>query len=244
MPLWFCSGKLILFGHVPKTGGSAVFDYLVRRLGEPLLAAINPVELRGTGLITNPEHFTKKDIASCMNIDALDYSFAFVRDPMERLMSEYRYQRGVSRSSRLSFSSWTHLMLESARHEPRIYQNHLRPQVDFIPDNADVFRLEQGFDRVIRKLDDVLGTTGPKEGVPFFNASRSVTIAASQQDAELAGQFYAEDYERFGYTRPSPSQFKSDPLALSRKAQAKLIAPALIAWQRRRWVQPNRARNR
>lgn len=238
MPLWFSSGKLILFGHAPKTGGSALIDYLNRRLGEPMLAyeRSEAVKRGGTGFITNPAHFTKYDFANCIRMDQVDYSFAFVRDPMKRLMSEFRYQSGISRSSRLSFSSWAHLMLESARREPRIYQNHLRPQVDFVPDGAEVFRLEDGFDPLIRKLDQVFGALGPEEGVPRLNVSRSAPITVSRQDAELIESFYDADYERFGYPRPSRSEFRSDPIALSRRAQARAIAPALIAWQRRKWV--------
>ncbi|MXO59480.1 hypothetical protein GRI89_07985 [Altererythrobacter salegens] len=237
MPLWFSGGKKILFVHIPKTAGSALLDYLTRRFGNPMLARTN-MDVPG-GLITTPDHFTKKDLATCLDLASIDYSFAFVRDPMNRLVSEYRYQSGVSRASRLSFSSWAHLMIEAARREPRIYGNHLRPQVDFIPEGTEVFRYEQGFDQLISSLDRVLGVPGPKEGVPFINVSPKREALVSDRVANLVVNFYANDYLRFGYQ--SPIVNASNSMAALDKFKAFAIAPLLIAHQRRRWTSPARA---
>lgn len=234
MPLWLSGGKTILFMHIPKTGGSALQSYLERRLGKPLFAFTGKVKAGGTGLIHEPVHFTAEDIGCCVDIDTIDYAFAIVREPVQRLMSEYRYQTNISRASRMSFSTWAHLMIETARREPRIYNNHLRPQVDFIPERADAFRLEEGFDPLIEKLDAVLGAPGPKQRVPIINVSPKIPISVSQQVVDLVANFYAEDYEKFSYPRPvnEPGGARS----LSRMAAAKALAPALVAWQRHSWT--------
>jgi hypothetical protein len=188
----------------------------------------------GTGLFYEPVHFTKWDMAACLGEQEVDYTFAVVRDPMDRLMSEFRYQSGVSRASRMGFSSWAHLMIEVARKEPRTHANHLRPQVDFVPEGTEVFRYEDGFDPLIDKLDAFLGEPGPAERVPFFNVRPNVPITVTRQVAELIEGFYGADYERFGY--PHPTGEASDGMAFTHRAKAKILAPALIAWQRRKWT--------
>jgi hypothetical protein len=79
-----------------------------------MLAFTGKVKAGGTGLIYEPVHFTAEDVGCCVDMNSIDYLFTFVREPMQRLMSEYRYQSSVSRASRMGFSSWAHLMIEPA----------------------------------------------------------------------------------------------------------------------------------
>jgi hypothetical protein len=97
-----------------------------------------------------------------------------------------------------------------------------------------VFRLEDGFDPLIEKLDSVLGKPGPKERVPRLNVSPNIPITVSQQVGELVANFYAEDYERVGY--PRPANATGSAMSFAQRAAAKVLAPALIAWQRHSWT--------
>src|SRR5687768_4185817 len=113
MPLVKANGRQIFFAHVPKTGGSSVEDYLVQRFGELSLIDRHKRErVPGTGLITPSTHLTARDLEELLPTD-LDHCFAYVREPVGRALSEYRYQLGVSRSTKFGFSTWVRLMLHS-----------------------------------------------------------------------------------------------------------------------------------
>ena len=88
MPIVQTPKGLIFFAHVPKTGGSSVEEYLVRRFGGPLSLIDNNKNkgVRGTGLITPATHLAVTDLRELL--PRLHYSFAVVRDPLSRLQSE------------------------------------------------------------------------------------------------------------------------------------------------------------
>ena len=98
-----------------------------------------------------------------------DIVFAVVRDPVARMASEYRWQRRGRRGRRLGkllaclpFGIWLRLMLAMAARHPHAMDNHLRPQSDFIPEGATVFRFEAGLQPV---ADWLSGETGHPEGL-------------------------------------------------------------------------------
>jgi len=232
MPLWAVEGKVIFFAHVPKTGGLSMGEYLARRIGPPTIGGISRV---GTGLIVPPIHFSAADLKIFLP-SAVDYCFAMVRDPIARLTSEFRFQAGRSRTTRLGFSNWLRIMLKAARRDPRVYENHLRPQTDMVPDGAEVFRFEDGFEPVIRRLDAVLGNRRTDLAMPHVNQGLPGTIEMYRQDIELAETFYAADYTRFGYPLSDESGLDSDPYSGVRATLASMLAPMLVARERRRWV--------
>lgn len=239
MPLWSLKDKSIFFAHVPKTAGSSLEEYLIRRMGQCTIVWSAAIDRGGSGLLTAPVHFAKNDLKMFLPAK-IDFSFTLVRDPIARLMSEYRYQAGLSRASRLGFSTWLRIVLEAAKRDPRTYRNHIRPQVDLVPDGAEIFRLEDGFEPIIARLDEVLGQSEPSLSVPHINKRPSQAITLYRQDAALLRDFYAEDYARLGYDLPDLANLPSDPFALGRAAMARVIAPAIVAWQHYRWVRPQR----
>jgi len=236
MPMVIAEGKTIFFAHVPKTGGSSVEDYLVRRFGPLTIRDRHKAQKRpGTGLITPSTHFAALDLVEFLPPN-LDFSFAVVRDPMDRLLSEYRYQQGASISSRMSFSTWLRLMLKASAIEPRLFENHTRPQTDLVPEGAEIFRLEDGFDGMIGRLDAVTGTTAPDIQVGHILKRERKPMTLYRQDIEAVERFYAADYERFGYERRDTSDLPNDTFAFAREAFAAVAAPLLVARQKRKWV--------
>lgn len=237
MPLISANGQKVFFAHIPKTAGSSVEEYLVRRFGGPLsLIDRNKREgVRGTGLITPLTHVAAIDLREMLPPD-INFSFTVVRHPVARIQSEYRYQTGVSRLSRLGFSTWLRVMMIAARIEPRIYENHIRPQIDLIPENSEIFRLEDGFDSLIERLNDVTGSTAPDQAVQHLLKRERKGIALHRQDIELLGSFYADDFERFGYDLPDPSAYPHDRYTSLRTAFAACLARALVLWQRHEWT--------
>lgn len=236
MPLVKVGDRTIFFAHVPKAGGSTVQDYLRRRFGP--LSFMNPGKwesLRSRGLIIAPTHLSAADLRNLLPHD-LTHSFATVRDPLDRLQSEYRFQNGESRSSRLGFSTWVRLVIAAAVSEPRIYMNHIRPQVDLIPPNSEIFRIEDGFDRLAAWLDDVSGTSDPAITFGHFGKRQHTPLTMYREDLKMIVKYYEKDYQSLGYTPPDPDSLPGDPYRLPRNASARVLAPALIARQRRSWV--------
>lgn len=238
MPFLFPQGKVLFFVHVPKTGGSSVEDYLERRFGP--LAMVDRHKragVTGTGLISPVTHLSALDLEEIVP-ETCDLCFALVRDPLARVLSEYRWQRGASRMSRMDFSAWLRVVIAAARREPRIYENHIRPQDQMVPAQAEVFRLEDGFDAMIARLDAVTGTTAPGIAVGHLKNRQkdAAPIPVLAEDAALVAEYYAADYARFGYDLPDPGHYPSDPGAARRGGLAAPLARLLVAKQRRDWL--------
>lgn len=238
MPLALVDGRAIFFAHVPKTGGTAVEDYLIRRFGPLAILDRNKrTGVTGTGLITPATHLAAVDLQELL--PPLDYSFAMVRDPVARMLSEYRYQSKVSRTTRLDFSTWLRVMLACLAREPRIYENHIRPQSDLIPEGAEIFHLERdGMAAMVARLDAVTGTTAPDVTVTEVNRSkeRRAEVRLTRQDVAAIEDAQAEDYARFGFERRGVEDLPDDPRAAAREALAAALAPVIVARQRRRWL--------
>lgn len=237
MPLIYQNGLSIFFAHVPKTGGSSIEDYLIRRFGSLAIREQRTDSVLGgrkRDIIQSVSHLSAADL-ECLLPKHLDYCFTVVRDPLERIVSEYRFQTGVSRMSRLGFSIWLRVMLTAARKDPRIYENHIRPQVDLVPENAEIFHLEDGFDRLIAQLDQVTGCEAPSISVKHLLKRPRTQIALSKQDVALITKFYRDDYDRFSYMRPVPEAFSGDLLAASRDFLAWFLAQLVIFKHRLVW---------
>lgn len=238
MPICFPNGKIIFFAHVPKTGGSSVEDYIIRRFGSmSMLDKHKNARMPGTGLISPITHLSALDLEEIIPTEC-DLCFAVVRDPLKRMFSQYRWQSGASRMSRMDFSTWLRVMVMAARIDPRIYFNHIRPQDQMVPAGAEIFRLEDGFGGMIERLDAVTGTTAPEVTMGHQkNRQKDATpIRASREDVALIADFYSADYERFGYDRPDLAALESDSAAWRRDLIAAPLARMLVAKQRRDWL--------
>jgi hypothetical protein len=242
MPLLVHEGRTLFFAHVPKTGGSSVTDYLEKRFGP--LSMIEAFTAEGRlvsreaahGDVVIPvDHLTARAIAPFLPRD-LAHSFAVVREPVARILSEFRFQSGRSVMSRLGFATWLRVMLAAARIDPRIYENHIRPQGDLVPEGAKVFRLEDGFEPLVAWLDSVTGSRAPGLRIEHLLKSARTPIPLRRQDVEAIRRFYAEDYRRFGYADPDPSGLPDDGWSGLRDALAAILARLLVWKQRRDWL--------
>ena len=116
MPAYRISNKNVLFIHIPKTGGTTI---------EAFLSSHGPMSLHGRGeKILRPyrssrlsghipvQHFDASLLEVMFDRSFFDYAFLVVREPVERLKSEYRFARELGRvEARLPFGAWTALEL-------------------------------------------------------------------------------------------------------------------------------------
>ena len=223
MPIFRIGDTLHYYAHVPKCGGSSVEAYLRTRFGS--LAFLNtryldlPEQARWTR--SSPQHLALADLHRLIPPDWIASSFAVVRHPVKRLISAFQFQVEVEGTvaALWSIDEFFDDWLKRAEAEPFLYDNHLRPQSDLVPDGAAIFRLEDGMAPLVAHLDSLAGNSeGPRE-IPKENVRKKGMapdaermIPASETLARIA-DYYAEDFRRFGYTPDDTASSEAQPAA-------------------------------
>ncbi|MCF6303761.1 MAG: sulfotransferase family protein [Rhodobacteraceae bacterium] len=220
MPLCRIGTKLIYFCHIPKCGGTAVGKYLENRFRP--LAFLDPqfysidAEYRWTK--SSPQHIPDQELSRLFPAGFFDASFAMVRHPVDRLASVYLYQHLLEKriTKGIKFENWLESLADQKSANPYIYDNHIRPMIDFVPKNAKIFRLENGMAAVVDWLDHQAGdASGPRQ-IPPANvlANRlahakqaKIEFTVSPTARELIVDIYKVDFERFGYDPAAPTRY-------------------------------------
>lgn len=214
MPSLQLENRLIWFAHCPKAGGTSVEQFMVSTFGDAVGHLHWGWDLwwrRGGWRVANPpnspQHLVWADALNQLDTPP-DLVFAVVRDPVERMASEQRWQRCGRRGTRLGkavaflpFALWMRLMLAVARRNLHAYDNHFRPQADFVPEEVVVFRLEDGLQPVADWLNDAAGLPPPKGVFPHAIPTKGAAMIKAETRRRIV-DFFAEDYARFGYALP------------------------------------------
>ncbi len=199
MPLARLADKLVFFAHIPKTGGSSVEDWLGQA---GALGLRHKSALEGMGC--TPQHLHAALFEPLFKGAFVDARFAVLRDPVERLVSEYRYRRGqVERKGKRQmpeFDAWAARAFRLYGENPYFLDNHIRPQAEFVSKDMTLFRFENGLEAVTDWLEELSGVTGPT--LAHKLASEGDTVEVPQEFRAKIEAFYAADYaliaERFG----------------------------------------------
>ncbi len=209
MPLVKINERLHFFAHVPKCAGSSVERYLEDRFGR--LAFVNrryldePEALRWTK--ASPQHVPLKAFHKLVPETWIASSFAVVRHPMTRFASAFKFQAGHESSVPDDwtidqfFDDW----MSRKDSEPYLYDGHLLPQSDLVPEKAAIFRMEDGLEALVDHLDRLAGNTGGLRSMPAANSSEdrkplsTERRTMSPETRERLTDYYAEDFSRFGY---------------------------------------------
>ncbi|MGX9354895.1 sulfotransferase family 2 domain-containing protein [Roseobacteraceae bacterium S113] len=204
-----CRDRKLIFVHIPKAGGSSVEDMLwpEPRVESDLWHGVNPYQTGGL------QHLTAQQIRQEVG-DALFescYVFALVRDPVDRLVSQFNYLnqradllRRLSLGAGRDFSTYL-------RHIALVEHVQWAPQRHFLTDAAgaivpEVFRLEEMGDNFAR----LAARTG-MAGARLLHANKSLPrvvpddwVTLTRNDIERADleqifEMYREDFELLGY---------------------------------------------
>ncbi|WP_114966931.1 sulfotransferase family 2 domain-containing protein [Alkalilacustris brevis] len=213
MPIIKSARQLIYFAHVPKCGGASLTRYLSRRFG-PLAFAderhlIRPSEGRAT--VVSPQHLTREQLDRLFPARFFDATFAVIRHPVSRIVSEYHYDSKLRElDPSPPFGDWLQEALDLAQHNPGARDNHLRCQVEFLPgSDTALFRIEDGMTKVVEWLNTVTASRSFRAKVPHCNAAETPAARSARQlvgpaDLERIVEHYAADFERLGYERAHP----------------------------------------
>ncbi|MBU2983550.1 sulfotransferase family protein [Lentibacter algarum] len=192
MPLVRLGQKLVFFAHIPKTGGSSLEDWL-SAAGRVALRHNSAIE----GMHCPPQHMHAALFEPLFKNGFLDASFAVLRDPTARLVSEYRYRRGqVERRGKRempSFERWAERAFRLYEDNPYFLDNHIRPQAEFVGDGMKLFRLEDGLEAVTDWLQELSGVEGPELTHKLQSTGEAVGVSVAMQ--VTIRKFYAADFE-------------------------------------------------
>ena len=124
-----------------------------------------------------------------------DVAVTIVREPLARLHSEYRWQEG--RPGRQGRPRGFHWWVAETLTVPAT--GRLRPQVDYLLPDVEVFRFEDGLEPVTRRIADVLGVEWSEPRRENVHVPRNQNYALPPWQMQRVRRAYAEDYARLGY---------------------------------------------
>ena len=202
MPIYTKKNESILFIHIPKCGGSSFSDFLLRNKYEESLS------VRGKALKdidfwkSSPQHLHRDILKKLLNFEKFDKILTIVREPFERLKSEYYWllNSGVINEKENIPEKWFDDLKENYHSNKYIYDNHIRPQNEFILNESKIFKLEeQGINQAIKYAIN-------KNPFRIFNNKQLKKTKKSEfidnqflEIQEEIKNFYSEDYRILGY---------------------------------------------
>ncbi|MFQ5635633.1 MAG: sulfotransferase family 2 domain-containing protein [Gammaproteobacteria bacterium] len=199
MPLFQGKDRTTLFVHIPKTGGSSVEAWLSRHTKMSLFSPLAPAALK-----VCPQHLPHSDLLLLLGEGAWDYAFAVVRNPYERLVSEFFFREpvvdGQQAVERVDFSAWVITHLQIRTRNPHYMDNHLRPQVEFLGAGVEVFRYEAGLGKAAAAVARHAAVP-LDEPLPQLRSSKKCPVSFSNEALALVNRVYAEDFSELGYEK-------------------------------------------
>lgn len=150
MPVfWKKDRSPVLHVHVPKAGGSSFSSGLVDD-GWRELYSIRGMHAHALDFARcSPQHWHAEILEMMFKFDRFERIIVILRDPFERFMSEYRWQRHQGMTALLP-AEWTSFVMDSYQQDPFVFDNHIRPQSDFMVTGASRYQLEaRGVERAL-----------------------------------------------------------------------------------------------
>jgi len=197
MPI--CHKHKFVFIHIPKTGGTTIEK----------LFNLHGYENAGDNNILNTDimwgqgtqHLTYTKLVSDASRDISGYfSFAFVRNPWDRMVSEFFWRRRDSK--RLHKRNLNQFLRRI--HKYRWCTEHFHPQSKFVCDKDENCQVDfigkyENFQEDFNIVCDRIGI--PRQELPHLNATKHkhYTEYYDDETRQIVAEKYAKDIEYFGY---------------------------------------------
>ena len=204
MAIFTKQGIKVLFIHIPKTGGTTFAEAMIDLGWEPsfYIRGKSPNEL--SHLKTTPQHYHSRLLKKIFNLDEFDLQLAIIRNPFERIKSEFYWQNRQGEYYP-DPETWLRTAKEGYRKNKYIYDNHIRPQKHFITPAAEIFKLEEkGIISALRRCQSLIKSQTQQDHdrlatleLPFkWKTSRKQELEAQfEKLKEDINDFYQSDYE-------------------------------------------------
>lgn len=200
----FSPVKKTVFVHIPKTGGISIERSVNLRLGDMqrLYAFAGPLEMA---------HMTADMIRNLIGRGIYErcFVFAVVRNPFDRLVSEWAWKketgdkRGLTGSGKTfeEFTKELHQKFEGIKLLPHRQRTHFEPQKKFVVDHDGNIIV----DRILRfeKMSEVAQLVEERLGakLPWVNKTDHENYQEyyTKELIEMVTDMYGQDLEHFGY---------------------------------------------
>ena len=197
MPI--CHKHRFVFIHIPKTGGSTI-EKLFNLYGHENAGddnILNTDIMWGHGT----QHLAYTKLLLEVSRDISNYfSFAFVRNPWDRMVSEYFWRRRYSkRLHRRNLNQFVRRI-----HKYRWCTEHFQPQSEFVCDKDENCRVDfiGRFENLQEDFNIVCDKVGiSRQELPHKNKSKHkhYTEYYDEETRQIVAEKYAKDIEYFGY---------------------------------------------
>ena len=198
------SGEDLIQIHIPRTGGSYIFQKLNAYTRDELKRIPHLHDVK--------QHYTLQQIQSYYEIKINEtLIFSTIRNPISRTLSTYHFFKSVNKSSFPDLDEFIDLiedvMNAKKYDDPKLIHdflynkkmdiNHFRPQVEYIKSevlNVNLFKLEDGIEDLVDMIHqrfsiDLSGLRCPKNRMDQLNPDQLQRLK----------NLYLEDLEFFGY---------------------------------------------
>lgn len=193
------------FIHIPKCAGTTIETLFEQLKFDTFLT---PKDYRAVRKYIKlpPTHFDISLIETMFKLDAI-YSFAMVRNPYDRMLSEYKWAKTKAKYAqffqKMSFEEFCVHCFKEYSNDSRSFNNHITPQHQFVSKNVNkVFKLENGLEEAIEEVFKDIGIQlNKKITLKKLNATTDEVIQVNQKTKDAIYEFYEEDFKIFGYER-------------------------------------------
>ncbi len=201
-----------IFIHIPKTGGSSLETVLgIHGRDNRGSVAPAPEILFGIEAGRALQHLTAAEIKKRISREVWEnyFKFAFVRNPFDRLVSEFFWQknRRQSRAKNLDFKKFLLEIVAPAveRKKPEhLFDDHYRPQNQFLVDRSNRLLINflgrfENFQADFEKIRQRLGLTAK---LPRLNQTNHQDYRRyyNQETREIVNQLYRSDLKLLNYS--------------------------------------------
>ncbi len=199
MPFIEYKSKKFLYLHVPRTGGGTI---------ESWMETLSPLRFHTIGIPTclrcTPQHLRMSDFLDLFGEKYFDKVFMTVRNPYDRILSEYKMRAMVEGrgfwQAFSTFSHWLEISLEEAKKDSTLFDNHIRPQWEFIGTGVEPMKFENTIPSIINHM--ALKMNVPEVIIPRHKHSTvnfDGKVFFDKIDRLRIQEFYRKDFEIFGY---------------------------------------------
>lgn len=205
----------IIFIHVPKTGGESIESLLgvfgINNTGSQQ-KSMEILYGRDGDANTALQHLTSLEIKEIVGDEVYRayFKFSFVRNPYDRLVSEYYYAKRIREIPReMSFDEFIHKVVLPNKNTHR----HYRDQVDYVTNEkgeviVDFLGKFEDFTRDLKKILDRLHIK--KRFLPYVGSTqrpkaKHYSYYFNDELREVVQALYFKDFEKFGYEFKAPS---------------------------------------